>query len=457
MALRHSNVDNVRAPEQAGNGATDISDATFKSAARAPLRKRGKGRAAESKLHAFHTLPDYLADNEFIREYYRADYSVRESVQSLFRLHNETGNIWSHLLGFLLFGFLTILVLRSQPAPLKLGTDRLAQLEHHLYEQGRSSLQGMLRAEKNFEHRLWLAGERLEKLLVDHGKEGIEALWRLEERMAKVGNQKLAELSHYKDEKLHQLAELEERLKTYGTAGMTGAKKELHDLEQRLMRGVAGLLNVEWPAPRWPLYVFLSGCMFCLLSSSVCHLLGCCQAHVVQWVWRVDYAGIVVLIVTSFVPPLYYGFMCNPNLRLFYLVTTVTLGSMVTAVCLLSFFQQVQFRVFRASLFAALGMWGVVPAGHILITSWGKPAVMNAVSHAMVMGLIYILGAIIYASRVPERWKPGFFDIWMHSHQLFHICVIAAAFVHYKGIRLMLDWRDSVGGCDVTVTSWLGA
>lgn len=68
-------------------------------------------------------------------------------------------------------------------------------------------------------------------------------------------------------------------------------------------------------------------------------------------------------------------------------------GLMVTMVCLLSFFQQVQFRVFRASLFAALGMWGVVPAGHILITSWGKPAVMNAVSHAMVMGLIYIVSS----------------------------------------------------------------
>lgn len=66
--------------------------------------------------------------------------------------------------------------------------------------------------------------------------------------------------------------------------------------------------------------------MLDVLGGQVCHLLGCCQAHVVQWVWRVDYTGIVVLIVTSFVPPVFYGFMCNPNLRLFYLATTVTLG-----------------------------------------------------------------------------------------------------------------------------------
>lgn len=60
------------------------------------------------------------------------------------------------------------------------------------------------------------AGERLEKLLVEHGKEGIDALWRMEEKIAKVGNQKLAELAHYKDEKLQQLAQLEERWVLYG-------------------------------------------------------------------------------------------------------------------------------------------------------------------------------------------------------------------------------------------------
>jgi hypothetical protein len=46
---------------------------------------------------------------------------------------------------------------------------------------------------------------------VDHGREGIDALWRLEEQIARVGNEKLAELSHYKDEKVQQLVELEER------------------------------------------------------------------------------------------------------------------------------------------------------------------------------------------------------------------------------------------------------
>ena len=39
------------------------------------------------------------------------------------------------------------------------------------------------------------------------------------------------------------------------------------------------------------------------------------------------------------------------------------------------------------------------------------------------------IGAAIYACRVPERWKPGAFDMVAHSHQLFHLSVIAAALV----------------------------
>lgn len=57
------------------------------------------------------------------------------------------------------------------------------------------------------------------------------------------------------------------------------------------------------------------------------------------------------------------------------------------------------------------------------------------------------LGAVIFALRVPERWSPGAFDLFLSSHQLFHVCVVAAALVHYRGIHLMLDWRDNTGGC----------
>ena len=50
------------------------------------------------------------------------------------------------------------------------------------------------------------------------------------------------------------------------------------------------------------------------------------QMHITKYVWRVDYAGIVILIVTSFVPFVYYGFLCQRRLLIFYLVSTTAMG-----------------------------------------------------------------------------------------------------------------------------------
>jgi len=56
-------------------------------------------------------------------------------------------------------------------------------------------------------------------------------------------------------------------------------------------------------------------------------------------------------------------------------------------------------------------------------------------------GLLYIMGAIIYATRIPERYYPGVFDYWFHSHSLFHLFIVGAAFVHFKALLDLFEWR----------------
>ena len=46
-------------------------------------------------------------------------------------------------------------------------------------------------------------------------------------------------------------------------------------------------------------------------------------------------------------------------------------------------------------------------------------------------GLVYIIGASLYVARIPERFKPGKFDICGASHQLFHFAVIIGCTMHY--------------------------
>ena len=48
--------------------------------------------------------PDFIHDNEFILSGYRVGfYTTRKIFKSLFMIHNESVNIWSHICGVLMF------------------------------------------------------------------------------------------------------------------------------------------------------------------------------------------------------------------------------------------------------------------------------------------------------------------------------------------------------------------
>lgn len=62
--------------------------------------------ATGRELYAFDEIPPHLQDNKFIRNYYRAYMSTSDCFVSVFEIHNETGNIWTHLLGFFVYCYL---------------------------------------------------------------------------------------------------------------------------------------------------------------------------------------------------------------------------------------------------------------------------------------------------------------------------------------------------------------
>jgi len=48
---------------------------------------------------------------------------------------------------------------------------------------------------------------------------------------------------------------------------------------------------------------------------------------------------------------------------------------------------------------------------------------------------VYVLGALIYASQVPERWCPGAFDYFGGSHNLWHFAVLGGILFHYVAMQ----------------------
>ncbi|XP_028062953.1 heptahelical transmembrane protein ADIPOR1-like isoform X3 [Camellia sinensis] len=76
---------------------------------------KNKDKDKRWALVRFEELPEYMKDNEFILNYYRANWPLKQAFFSLFRWHNETLNVWTHLMGFALFLGLVVANLMHVP------------------------------------------------------------------------------------------------------------------------------------------------------------------------------------------------------------------------------------------------------------------------------------------------------------------------------------------------------
>ncbi|CAI0427620.1 unnamed protein product [Linum tenue] len=213
------------------------------------------------------------------------------------------------------------------------------------------------------------------------------------------------------------------------------------------LRRIPELETGSEPIAQWPWFVYLAGAMTCLTCSSLSHLLACHSKAFNLFFWRLDYAGISVMIVSSFYAPIYYIFHCNPISRFLYLTSITVLGAMAIVTLLSPQLSAPRYRKFRATLFLAMGFSGTVPAVHGVCIHWGHPHVFVSVLLEVIMAVLYGAGAGFYVGRIPERWWPGMFDIAGQSHQIFHVFVVMAAVAHSLATVIIMHFRQGTPSC----------
>lgn len=75
----------------------------------------------KAKIVGVHLVPEWLQDNKYLIRGYRVDHHrKRDLFKSLFSVHNETVNIWTHLLGSLTFIGISVYILFFSELPGKI-------------------------------------------------------------------------------------------------------------------------------------------------------------------------------------------------------------------------------------------------------------------------------------------------------------------------------------------------
>ncbi|KAJ1028594.1 hypothetical protein NDA16_001760 [Ustilago loliicola] len=181
---------------------------------------------------------------------------------------------------------------------------------------------------------------------------------------------------------------------------------------------------------------FFLGSVICLGFSSTYHAIQCHSHSVSKKFNKLDYVGIVVMIVGSFLPALHYGFYCHPHFQLAYSAAITTLGGLAMYVVLAPSYATPAYRPYRTAVFLVLGLSAVVPVAHV-VQLYGYRTITETMGLRFLItsGALYVVGAGLYAARVPERFAPGRFDMLGASHQIFHVLILGAAAAHYVSIR----------------------
>ncbi|CAG2105581.1 unnamed protein product [Medioppia subpectinata] len=188
------------------------------------------------------------------------------------------------------------------------------------------------------------------------------------------------------------------------------------------------------------LCIYFAGALACHLLSTVYHTCKCHSPGVCQLFHSLDFCGISLQIICSMIPAFYYGFYTR-YMHLFYAYTSVGFIMFTAALCISVWpkFATPTYKPLRALVFLIFGLSNVIPGAHWFYVI--EPEFVYPWALMLAQGMIYVVGALIYAGRVPERLYPGKCDLWPQSHQIFHTLVTIAAVVHFRSIYRMIYLR----------------
>jgi len=197
--------------------------------------------------------------------------------------------------------------------------------------------------------------------------------------------------------------------------------------------------------------VFFFAACKCLVCSTLWHTMNSiAEQTLMERFACVDYTGISLLIAASIMTTEYTAFYCEPVSRWIYMTLTATLGIGGVILPWHPTFNRQDMAWARVAFYVSLGATGFAPVLQLNLTR-GSAWAWEFYAPITKSITVYLVGAFVYASQVPERWCPGAFDYVGCSHNLWHLAVLGGILFHYVAMQEFFAgaFKRAENGCGI--------
>jgi len=407
------------------------------------------------EITSIEDAPAWMVDNRFLFHGYRKNFNcLKSSVRSLFLKHNETMNIWTHLLAAIVFiicmNYLIINIENTRTVYQEIKNDLNYEKLTVLLKESSAKIAGLFK-ELDIHQNMQTLTASLNRI-----KE--MQLKFLEETRAQFIDRELAVVKAFNSQidKLSKQAEhfFETCLDHYRTLKSNSGDnfqqfRHLFDhmtSGRNIMNAFDRVLNSELEF--YPVILYFLSAIACLGFSAIFHLFYVINPRICKILQKLDYAGIAILIFGSSFNIYFYYFYCRPTLYATYCVSIGVACLSVFLISMSDWIDKPEYVSLKGSLWGLLGLTNLVPMSHMIYLNWTQGSDPRSLPLSELLGGIvaetvcYLGGLVIYVVRFPERYFPKKFDIWLNSHTVWHLCVVGGAVSHLMVTLRLYDLRN---------------
>lgn len=416
------------------------------------------------------TAHPWLTDNIYLTRGYRKDFdSVWLSLRSLFMVHNEIMNIWTHLLGAILF--IVVLVFAVQ--------------HYDGSKTTHEAVKGSLKTTEAFQEMNVHYEENL-KLMMDLVNGRIKHQTEAEAGPGSGNSQMKSTLLKIVDKYALSMEKLGRELHKDKVALINNVNSSLEYLTERVSKTMQVIMakydvflrsdvldlkllydkiercfhydtigdslasHVHPHLEYYPIVIYVLCAFGCLGFSAIFHTFTSMSYKVHKILHRLDMAGISILNFGSSFSMFYYAFYCRPAVMAAYTAVLLVACLTVFFVSLGDKIHELRYVKYKGMMFAFLGLSNGIPFTHLCVLGLYAAPDNDILPFNLVfiglclMGILYLTGLTFYVMKFPEKYYPLKFDIWLNSHVIWHIFVMCAAAEHFFNVTYIYKIRKDI-------------